>query len=53
MIRLTEEERLQERAEGREERNIEIAKNLLNKEMDIMFISETTGLSEEEVALLV
>ena len=56
MIRLTEEERLLERAEGREQglqqKSIEIAKNLLNKGMDITFVSETTGLSEEEVALL-
>ena len=61
MIRLTDEERLQERAEGREkglqqglqQKSIEIAKNLLNKGMDITFVSEITGLSEEEVALLV
>ena len=56
MIRLTDEERLQERAEGREkgreERNIEIAKNLLSEGMTITFISKMTGLSEEEVTLL-
>ena len=61
MVRLTEEERLQERAEGREkglqqglqQKSIEIAKNLLSEGMTITFISKMTGLSEEEVALLI
>ncbi len=65
MIRLTDEERLLERAEGREQgreqglqqglqqKSIEIAKNLLSEGMTITFISKITGLSEEEVALLI
>ena len=60
MIRLTEEERLQERREGQEEgkregrkeREIEIVKNLFNKGMDITFVSEITGLSEQEIEFL-
>ncbi len=64
MIRLTDEERLQERREGQEEgkregrkegrkeREIEIVKNLFNKGMDITFVSEITGLSEQEIGLL-
>ncbi|MFY9589639.1 Rpn family recombination-promoting nuclease/putative transposase [Rickettsia endosymbiont of Halotydeus destructor] len=37
------------RAEGKAERNIEIAKNLLVKNIDINTISEITGLSVEEI----
>ena len=35
--------------EGYEQRTIEIAKNMLNKGMDISTISECTGLSKEEI----
>lgn len=56
MIRLTEEERLLERAEGLKEgeqkERIKIAKKLLNQNMDIVFISSITGLSEKEIELL-
>ena len=34
---------------GKQERNIEIAKNMLMKNMDINIISEITGLSVEEI----
>ena len=37
------------REEGRKERNIEIAKKMLEEKSDIGFISKVTGLSEEEV----
>ena len=37
---------------GKNTRNIEIAKNLLQKNIDINIISETTGLSKEEVEKL-
>ena len=36
-------------AEGAKTRNIEIARNLLSKGLDIRLISEATGLSEEEL----
>jgi len=56
MVRLSEEERLLERAEGkqegRQEERIEIAKKLLHQNMDIVFISSVTGLSEKEIELL-
>ncbi len=60
MVRLSEEERLLERAEGkqeglqegRQEERIEIAKKLLHQNMDIVFISSITGLSEKEIELL-
>ncbi|CDF11412.1 putative uncharacterized protein [Mycoplasma sp. CAG:776] len=35
--------------QGKQERNIEIAKNMLMKNMDINIISEITGLSVEEI----
>lgn len=35
MVKLNEEERLIERQEGREEGRIEVAKNLLSKNIDI------------------
>ena len=35
--------------QGKSSRNIEIAKNMLNKGMDISTISECTGLSKEEI----
>ena len=38
-------------AEGREERNIEIAKSMLEKS-DVSYISEVTGLSVEEIEKL-
>ena len=40
------------REEGREERNIEIAKEMLNKGFDISTISEITGLSRDEIEKL-
>ncbi len=56
MVRLSEEERLLERAEGkqegRQEERVEIAKKLLHQNMDIVFISSITGLSEKEIKLL-
>ena len=56
MVRLSEEERLLERAEGkqegRQEERVEIAKKLLHQNMDIVFISSVTGLSEKEIELL-
>lgn len=52
MICLTEEERLLERAEAKQEERIEIAKKLLNQNMDIVFIFSITGLSEKEIKLL-
>ncbi len=36
-------------SEGKRERNIEIAKNMLSKNMDIKLISEITGLTENEI----
>ena len=36
-------------SEGKRERNIEIAKNMLSKNMDIKLISEITGLMEDEI----
>lgn len=38
--------------EGKNERNYEIAKNMLNKNMDINTISEITNLTEEEILKL-
>ena len=38
--------------EGQKERNIEISKNMLSKNMDIKLISEITGLTESEVNAL-
>ena len=60
MVRLSEEERLLERAEGKQEglkegeqkERIKIAKKLLHQNMDIVFISSVTGLSEKEIELL-
>ena len=37
------------REEGQKERNVEIAKNMLSKSMDIKLISEITGLMEDEI----
>ena len=37
---------------GMERRNLEIAKNMLSKNMDIKLISEITGLTESEVNAL-
>jgi predicted transposase/invertase (TIGR01784 family) len=39
-------------AEGEKKRNLEIARNLLSKGVDIKLISETTGLTEEEIKKL-
>ena len=36
-------------SQGKNERNIEIAKNMLSKNMDIKLISEITGLTEDEI----
>ena len=41
------------RIEGKTERNIEIAKNMLNQNMDVNLISNVTGLSIEEIGGLV
>ena len=38
--------------EGKKERNIEISKNMLSKNMDIKLISEITGLMEDEIKSL-
>ena len=38
--------------EGKEERNIEIAKSMLNKKMEINLISELTGLTIGEISVL-
>ena len=46
------EGRIQGVAVGRNERNIEIAKNMLSKNMDINLIMELTNLSEEEIKKL-
>jgi len=52
---LSGEERL-EYAEGKQENRqkerVEIAKKLLHQNMDIIFISSITGLSEKEIKLL-
>ena len=40
------------REEGRKERNIEIAKNLLLAKVDISIILQTTGLTEIEIKKL-
>ena len=37
------------REEGQKERNVEIAKNMLSKSMDIKLISEITGLTKDEI----
>ena len=39
-------------SEGKRERNVEIVKNMLSKNMDIKLISEITGLTESEVNAL-
>ena len=68
MIRLTDEERLQEREEGRlegrqegrlegrqegrQDKAAEIALNLLNMNMSLSVISKATGLSEKEIEKL-
>ena len=41
------------RMEGKTERNMEIAKNMLNQNMDVNLISNVTGLSIEEIESLV
>ena len=40
------------RAEGKNERNIEIAKNMLKENVNIQFISKMTGLNLEEIEKL-
>ena len=40
------------KAEGKAEAKLEVAKNLLNKGMDIEFVMEVTGLSREEIKAL-
>ena len=40
-------------SKGKIERNIEIAKNMLNQNMDLNLISNVTGLSIEEIESLV
>ena len=39
-------------SQGQRKEKIEIAKNMLSKEMDIKLISEITGLTEEEINAL-
>ena len=39
----------QGKEEGRRENKLEVAKNLLNRGMDILVISEIVGISEEEI----
>ena len=50
---LLEDMRLTGRNEGKTERNIEIAKNMLNQNMNVNLISNVTGLSIEEIESLV
>ena len=40
------------KTEGKRDRTIEIAKNMLNKKMDKSLISELTNLTEEEITAL-
>ena len=40
------------KAEGKNERNIEIAKNMLKENIDIELISKVTGLNPEEIEKL-
>lgn len=49
MIRLTDEERLEEREEGGKTKAIEIAANLLSMDMPLSAIAQATGLSEKEI----
>lgn len=49
MVRLTDEERLQERKKGRKEKSLEIAKSMLRDNLSITMISKYTGLSKEEI----
>ena len=61
MLHLTEEERLLEqrkgeqrgKEEGREEERIKMIKNLFDEGMGLTFISKITGLSEQEIELLI
>ena len=49
----TEEIALEEKCEkGKAERSIEIAKNLLLKDIDVNIIADSTGLTIEEIAEL-
>ena len=50
---LLEDMRLTGRNEGKTERNIEIAKNMLKENLDTAIISKITGLSKEEIESLV
>jgi predicted transposase/invertase (TIGR01784 family) len=43
----------QARAEGKAERDIEIAKNLLSQKVDVNTISTATGLSLEDIQKLI
>ena len=52
-IKAAKEEGLEQGEEmGRNEREIEIARNLLNSGMDVEFVSRNTGLSEKEIEKL-
>lgn len=42
----------QGKEDGRQERNLEIARSLLSHSLDISLIAQTTGLSEKEILLL-
>ena len=44
-----DEARAEGKSQGKNERNIEIAKNMLSKNMNIKLISEITGLTEDEI----
>ncbi len=60
MIRLSDEERLEEREKGekigkeigKEEKAVEITLNMLKMDLDMDFISQATGLSEKEIQQL-
>ena len=43
------EERKEGKKEGRNERNVEFIRNLLQMNMDLDFIEKATGLSREEI----
>ena len=44
-----DEARAEGKTEGKRERNIEIAKNLLKNKVDISIIASSTGLTEDEI----
>ena len=52
MLNLYDKEKIIAREEGSKSKTIEIAKNLLNNNIDIEIISNSTGLSYEELEKL-